>query len=407
MATNTTETLVSESQQPETKQLKRKSLGDSPSFDKDRDIDAPNKRHKVDGIPGQNHDLEEPTEKNESLANKAGHQEGGDSPNHGVVLDGDSLSPGARRPTEAATNLLSPRQEAQTSHSSRRDTPPHSRPTNQERRPYEARRRDSSPGRSPDHQDRRAYNSRKRDASPYSRERRSSETVRRGSGTDHAPGDNDRTRRPAVSKEEERKRGKRLFGGLLSTLSQTTSNSQQKRRQEIEKRQQEKVAKQKAEDDSRRNERLAKLSRVRKIEQVRFDEQVMRTRHSNMLASARALKTRSEPKLYYRPWELTKEQEDIIKDQIRDAEAQIEEELQQFKRDKEQRLRELGAQPSSLDVDAPADEPVEGDRSSNAAQAESAATATNDRKRSPVPVPSTEDKDHDEMVEAEEDTVIY
>lgn len=267
--------MVSESQQPETKQLKRKSLGGSPSFDKDRDIDAPNKRHKADGIPGQNHDLEQPTERNGSLENEAGDEERGDSPSNGVVLDRDSLSPDARRPTEAAINLPSPRQETQTSHSSRRDISPYSRSSIQERRPYEVRRRDSSPGRSPDHQDRRAFNSRQRDASPYSRGRRSSGTLRRGSGTEHDPGDNDRNRRPAVSKEEERKRGKRLFGGLLSTLSQTTSNSQQKRRQEIEKRQQEKAAKQKAEDDSRRNERLAKLSRVRKLEQVRFDEQVV------------------------------------------------------------------------------------------------------------------------------------
>lgn len=97
----------------------------------------------------------------------------------------------------------------------------------------------------------------------------------------------------------------------------------------------------------------------------------------------------------------------MIKDQMRDAEAQIENELQQFKRDKEKRLRELGALPSSSQADAQVGEQVEGSRSSNAAQAEFAATATNDRRRSPAPVPTTEDKDHDEMVEAEEDTVIY
>lgn len=110
---------------------------------------------------------------------------------------------------------------------------------------------------------------------------------------------------------------------------------------------------------------------------------------------------------YYRPWELTKEQEDTIKDQIHDAEARVEDELQQFKRDKARRLGELGSLPSSSEADAMVGEPVESHRSSNAAQAESAVTATNDRDRSPVPVPATEDKDHDEMVEAEEDTVIY
>jgi hypothetical protein len=73
--------------------------------------------------------------------------------------------------------------------------------------------------------------------------------------------------------QEERKRGRRLFGGLLNTLSQSTSNAQQKKRLEIEKRQQEKSRLQKAEDESRRAERLQKLKEVRMREQVKFDEQ--------------------------------------------------------------------------------------------------------------------------------------
>ncbi|KAF3770146.1 hypothetical protein M406DRAFT_246069 [Cryphonectria parasitica EP155] len=225
--------------------------------------------------------------------------------------------------------------------------------------------------------------------------------------------DKDRNRREGLSREEEKKRGKRLFGGLLSTLSQTTSNSQQKRRQEIEKRQQEKAAKQKIEDDKRRSEGRSKLDKVRKIEQVRFDEQVMNTRHSNMLAMAHSLLTKSEPKLYYRPWKTTQEQQDIIKDQIRDTKAQIEDELQRFRVRKEQRLKDLGVLSPSLEVDATVGEPaVEDDRSRTAAQDESAVSATNDRRHSPATarVPqrtSHEEKDHDEMVEAEEDTVIY
>lgn len=72
---------------------------------------------------------------------------------------------------------------------------------------------------------------------------------------------------------EERKRGQRLFGGLLSTLSQSTPNGQQKRRLEIEKRQQEKAKQQKAEDEVRRAEKLANLKAIRKAEQVKFDEE--------------------------------------------------------------------------------------------------------------------------------------
>jgi hypothetical protein len=73
--------------------------------------------------------------------------------------------------------------------------------------------------------------------------------------------------------QEERKRGKRLFGGILNTISQRSSNTQQKKRLEVEKRQQEKARLQKAEDESRRAERLEKLKEVRSREQVKFDEQ--------------------------------------------------------------------------------------------------------------------------------------
>lgn len=75
------------------------------------------------------------------------------------------------------------------------------------------------------------------------------------------------------SVQEERKRGQRLFGGLLSTLSQSTPNGQQKRRLEIEKRQQERAKQQKAEDEIRRAEKLTKLKAIRKVEQVKFDEE--------------------------------------------------------------------------------------------------------------------------------------
>lgn len=88
--------------------------------------------------------------------------------------------------------------------------------------------------------------------------------------------------------------------------------------------------------------------------------------------------------------------------------------MQNFKRQKEQRLKDLGAVPPSSEVDGTVSELVE-DHSNNAAKDEfttAAASATNDRKSSPAPAPeprnnSHEDKDHDEIVEAEEDTVIY
>lgn len=82
--------------------------------------------------------------------------------------------------------------------------------------------------------------------------------------------------------EQEKKRGKRLFGGLLSTLSGKPANSQPKKRADFERRQQERAQQQRAEDEKRRAEsdkrmaeRLKKLSHVRRVAQVDLDEKVV------------------------------------------------------------------------------------------------------------------------------------
>ncbi|KAL1854323.1 hypothetical protein Daus18300_011509 [Diaporthe australafricana] len=368
---------MSETKTSETNQLKRKSFGASPDPDADDIEDVPSKRPRTKESPGRS------PERHGNGSNKNGHGERHGSPTKDVFMKERSLSPGPRKQRPAVDIPSSPEQR---------------------RRPSESRRHD--------------------DRSPISPpDRRGSEAGRRLSSSHGV--DRDRERRESYS-QEEKKRGRRLFGGLLSTLSQTTANSHQKRRLEIEKKQQEKASKQKTEDDKRRVEKLEKLDKIRRIEQVRFDEQVMRTRHSNMLAMAHSLRTRSEPKLYYRPWELTEEQENTIKYQIRDAEDEIAEELRQFKRRKEQRLGELGAlaPPAPSEVDPTDGEQAE-ERSNLAAQDEpvtnDAAATNHDRHdhahshahaQSPGPAPAPknsqhDEKDHDEMVEAEEDTVIY
>jgi hypothetical protein len=75
---------------------------------------------------------------------------------------------------------------------------------------------------------------------------------------------------------EEKKRGQRLFGGLVSALSRTPSGAQQQKRLEIERRQHEKAQQRRAEDEKRRAEKLEQLKRTRQIEQVKLDEQVVR-----------------------------------------------------------------------------------------------------------------------------------
>ncbi len=74
---------------------------------------------------------------------------------------------------------------------------------------------------------------------------------------------------------EEKKRGQRLFGGLVSTLSRTTSGTQQQKRLDIERRQHERAQQRRADEEKRRAERLEQLKRTRQIEQVKLDEQVV------------------------------------------------------------------------------------------------------------------------------------
>lgn len=75
---------------------------------------------------------------------------------------------------------------------------------------------------------------------------------------------------------EEKKRGQRLFGSLVSTLSRApSSGSQHQKRLEIERRQHEKAQQRRAEDEKRRTERLEKLKRTRQIEQIKLEEQAV------------------------------------------------------------------------------------------------------------------------------------
>ncbi|KAI9801082.1 MAG: hypothetical protein M1833_002950 [Piccolia ochrophora] len=128
---------------------------------------------------------------------------------------------------------------------------------------------------------------------------------------------------------EERKRGQRLFGALLGTLSQSSSTTQ-KRRADIEKKQQAKLKVQAEEYDEKKKQDLEGLLIIRRKEQKKFDEQSMRIRHSNLLAMAHFLHTTTEPRLYYKPWEPLPGDEAKVKAQIEEAEATIEQELTDF-----------------------------------------------------------------------------
>lgn len=57
----------------------------------------------------------------------------------------------------------------------------------------------------------------------------------------------------------------------------------------------------------------------------------MKVRHRNFLERAHFLSTEAEPRLYYKPWELRAEEEERIEEQIREAEAVVEREVDEWK----------------------------------------------------------------------------
>lgn len=86
-------------------------------------------------------------------------------------------------------------------------------------------------------------------------------------------------RRGRAGKDEEKARGKRLFGGLLGTLSQSSSSTAQKRRAEIEQKQQAKLRIQAEADDDEKKRKLEELTASRRVEQIKYDKRsVRRTR---------------------------------------------------------------------------------------------------------------------------------
>jgi hypothetical protein len=72
---------------------------------------------------------------------------------------------------------------------------------------------------------------------------------------------------------EERKRGQRLFGALLGTLSQTSAKPAHRRRDEIDKRQQDKLRQKDEELADEKRRKREELDAVRRKEQKVWDRQ--------------------------------------------------------------------------------------------------------------------------------------
>ncbi|GAO48778.1 hypothetical protein SAICODRAFT_18640 [Saitoella complicata NRRL Y-17804] len=143
---------------------------------------------------------------------------------------------------------------------------------------------------------------------------------------------------------DETQRGKRMFGALLGQLGRAkkevateAAKATTSRRSEIEAKLHEKLKKEKVEFTRRESERNAVRDARRAEQAERFADEVLERRHENMLAMARSLRTKTEPVIYYKPWQLTEDDEERIEAQIREAEEIVARERDERRAEKERR----------------------------------------------------------------------
>ncbi|KAL9582903.1 MAG: hypothetical protein Q9212_003024 [Teloschistes hypoglaucus] len=205
---------------------------------------------------------------------------------------------------------------------------------------------------------------------------------------------------------EERKRGQRLFGALLGTLSQSSSSTAQKRRTEFEKKQQAKLKEQAEEYDEQKKQRLESIMAARRKEQKKYDKQ----------------STTAEPKLYYKPWELLPSEDAKIKSQIEAVEEQIQRETAEANSNVAANLQPAQETPTQEPKVEPEREPEHatatvGSESDIPQKDENLPNEAPTDQKADNPPPETEpapaepskdnEDDGGEMVEADEDMVIY
>lgn len=120
-----------------------------------------------------------------------------------------------------------------------------------------------------EHEPKRRRLSAQDDTSPHSQRRRSSSPA----PTPEQPAERKPGRRGG--REEERKRGQRLFGALLGTLSQSSNPAAQKRRADIEKRQQDKLKTQDERFGELKRRRRERLDAIRRKEKPFYEREAV------------------------------------------------------------------------------------------------------------------------------------
>ncbi|OKL58193.1 hypothetical protein UA08_06647 [Talaromyces atroroseus] len=179
-----------------------------------------------------------------------------------------------------------------------------------------------------------------------------------------------RPSRNAATATEERKRGQRLFGGLLGTLSQTPSTVAQKRRADIEQRQQAKLKLQNEQQSEARRKEKEDMMIERRKQQRDLEASSMGVRHRNLLQAANFLRTKVEPVLLWRPFQLRDEDEDAIARQRQEVNEIISKEKADFEerwhgREEEEETEKGGIQKELNTKDGPSDESRETNETSN------------------------------------------
>ncbi|KAF2248420.1 hypothetical protein BU26DRAFT_486057 [Trematosphaeria pertusa] len=220
--------------------------------------------------------------------------------------------------------------------------------------------------------------------------------------TDRRNSPNDSKISAPAPKVRERGRERRLFGAALGALSQNSATAVQKRRSEIEKRQQAQRKLEEEESEQRKLERQARRKAQRWKEQKQFETNSVRIRHDNLLAMAHFLQTTSEPRLYYKPWETTPDENDRIRDQIADAQEIIRRELEDHGSGQEDDAERERLASREGQADRNADAPVSGKGSNtDTPQQPDAANSGPTDGRDSVPRDQAQQDDHAEPLAKE------
>ena len=132
----------------------------------------------------------------------------------------------------------------------------------------------------------------------------------------------------STTANEEKKRSRRLFGGLLGVVSGATPRSHQshKKRDEIEARARERLKRENEEAEAERARLRTEIEERRQREQALWDKDGRNIRWRNMRATSGFLRTKTEPQLYWKPWEFRPEDKERVEVHKKEIEDQIQRE---------------------------------------------------------------------------------